>query len=292
MHRGRRPPFELGESGGFRQIVLSVGIFGVVGGNLVAGQHRTGEIAGERHVEVLHRGEGRNEITVHIGCAIDAARSVGVVFVPLLRIVPPAAVEGGAGLERPNIRLREAAFQAGTHHLRSRRVGACFHDHAVAVRLREVEGIVQFGVERLGREVQLPAGAQAGVPVGRKTEAVRPLFVEVLCILDQDQITTGVVHVQVLVEDLRSAETGAIVGTQHQVGGGIETHIGARTQNGVVEQRMLVQTAAHKEAPSFRLPLVLQISRSGVHVLFEVVFAKSALVLQIVVVVFHAHGKL
>ena len=258
----------------------------------MAGQHRAGEIARERDVEVLHRREGRNEITVHIGRAIDAARGVGVVFVPLLRFVPLTAVVRHAGLQRPILRQREAAFEASAHHLRTRRVGAGFHDHTVAFRLREVEGIVQFGVEALGREIQLPAAAQTGVPVGRNTEAVRPLFVEVLCILDQDQITAGIGHVQVLVEDLRSSESGAVIGAQHPIGGRIETHVGARTQNGVVEQRMLVQTAAHKEAPSFRLPLVLQISRSGVHILFEVVRAETALVLQIVVIVFHAHGEL
>ena len=291
-HRGRGAAFIFGQARGLRQVVLAVGILGVVSRDFVAGQHRTREVTGERHVKVLHRGEGRNEITVHIGRAIDAARGVGVVLVPLLCIVPLTAVVRGTGLQRPILRQREAAFEARTHHLRTRRVGAGFHDHAVAVRLREVEGIVQFGVERLGREVQLPAGAQAGVPVGRKTEAVRPLFVEVLCILDQDQITTGVVHVQVLVEDLRSAETGAIVGTQHQVGGGIETHVGARAHDGMVQQRMLVHAAADQEAPPLRLPLVLQVTRCGVHVLFEVVFAETALVLQIVVIVFHAHGEL
>ena len=291
-HRGRGATFIFGQARGLRQVVLAVGILGVVGRNQVAGQHRAGEIARERDVEVLHRREGRNEITVHIGRAIDAARGVGVVLVPLLCIVPLTAVVRGTGLQRPILRQREAAFEARTHHLRTRRVGAGFHDHAVAVRLREVEGIVQFGVERLGREVQLPAGTQAGVPVGRKAEAVRTLLAEVLCILDQDQITAGIGHVQVLIKDLRCAETGTVIGAQHPIGGRIETHVGARAQNGVVEQRVLVQTAAHKEAPSFRLPLVLQISRSGVHVLFEVVFAKSALVLQIVVVVFHAHGEL
>ena len=176
---------------------------------------------------MLHRREGRNEITVHIGRAIDAARGVGVVFVPLLRFVKLTAVVRHAGLQRPILRQREAAFEASAHHLRTRRVGTGFHDHTVAFRLREVEGIVQFGVERLGCEVQLPVGAQTRVPVGRKAEAVRTLLVEVLVILDQDQITAGVGHVQVLVEDLRSSESGAVVGAQHQVGGGIETHVGA-----------------------------------------------------------------
>ena len=60
----------------------------------------------------------------------------------------------------------------------------------------------------------------------------------------------------------------------------------------MIKQRVLVQTAAHEEAPLRRLPFVLQISRSGVHILFQKVLAETALVLQIVVVIFHAHSEL
>ena len=102
----------------------------------MAGQHRTREVTGERDVEVLHRGEGRNEITVHVGRAINAARGVGVVLVPLLCIVPLTAVVRGTGLQRPILRQREAAFEARAHYLRTRRVGAGFHNHTVAFRLR------------------------------------------------------------------------------------------------------------------------------------------------------------
>ena len=52
-------------------------------------------------------------------------------------------------------------------------------------------------------------------------------------ILDDDEITAGIVHMQIFIKDLRCPETGAVVSPKNNVLGRVEPYICTRRNNHV-----------------------------------------------------------
>ena len=97
---------------------------------------------------------------------------------------------------------------------------------------------------------------------------------------------------QILVKRLRSTETARIGQTQIDVLRRIEAYVRTRTEDQVIDQIMLVETAADQKAPFLILPFVLQEQTTDMDRLVHDAVISQHLVLQLVEVIFQPAGKL
>ena len=82
-------------------------------------------------------------------------------------------------------------------------------------------------VEPFDHDVEIPVAAMP-IPVGREAQAFRALFVEVGSVAYGDEFTSGIVDMQVFIEDLRGAKSGAEIGAKDEVVCRVEANACAR----------------------------------------------------------------
>ena len=93
------------------------------------------------------------------------------------------------------------------------------------------------------------------------------------------------------IEGLRSTEAARIAQAQARPLSGIVAQVGTRAENYVIDEAVLIQTAADKQRPMLVFPLVLQVGADDVHLLLRSIIVADRFVVQIVVVVFHTQGQ-
>ena len=260
----------------------------------MAGEHvarivtRQGEAQGAGDVERA------DEVGVEVGGAVDAARLVGVVLVPLSLGVPKATLRGESALQLPGVEVSDFTLEVEAVHLGAVGVFARLEDLRDAtdhgVLLRKPKGVHELRVEAFGQQVELP-NAEAVVPVDGGAEAVRGLLPEARGVARDDEVATGVVHVQVLVKELRGAEALAVAGAQGKVFRGGKAQVEARAEDGAADHRVLVESGTDEDAPAVVFPFVLQEGALRVHALIDGRLAVSALIVQVIVIVLDARGE-
>lgn len=214
-----------GSAGKFGQIAV------LVERNFVAHEHGTGIGAVERKFPTTKRRERGDKVGVRVRRAIESAGLVAVFVIPLLRFVVTALLKRESALERPKTRIGQAAFKVGTEDFCAIGVGAGLDGPLFSTDdfffLFETKSIGKVVVEPFDHDVEIPV-ATMPIPVGREAQAFRALFVEVGSVAYGDEFTSGIVDMQVFIEDLRGAKSGAEIGAKDEVVCRIETNACAR----------------------------------------------------------------
>ena len=129
-------------------------------------------------------------------------------------------MRGESALQLPGVEVGDFTLEVEAVDLGAVRVFARLEDLRDAtddgVLLRKPKGVHELRVEAFGQQVELP-NAEAVVPVDGGAEAVRGLLFQARGVARDDEVATGVVHVQVLVKELRGAESLAVAGAQGKV---------------------------------------------------------------------------
>ncbi len=258
-------------------------------------EHASGVGSREGDRQPLDGRQRRGKITVGVWRAEHPfLGGYASVLAPFLRLLVLAALEGESGLQREPRSEDRFTLECDTHHSGTRSVAALLDEVTllVAADVLESEYVAQVGIETFDKKVHLDAVVETVVEVDRGAEAIRFLFREVVGQLDQGGLATDRGDVQILVEGLWRAESARVAGADVDVFGRIETDVGPRTEDDVIDQVMLVEASADKEAPLLVFPLVLQEGALDVDRLVDEAVVADGLVLQVVVVVLQAGGQL
>ena len=259
---------------------------------MVFHQHASGIGTRQGHGQRWNRVVGHREITVGIRCTEHALfRSHIAGIAPRTGFLVLGFLEGDSGLQLPDVAPSQLTFHRQSVYRGSFLIATFNYQHPVFhAQVGQGKHVRKVGIETFHQQVALPV-APAMVHIGREAQALRFLFLQVIGQFDHRHVSTHVGNVQVLVEGLRRTETERIAGTQVDVLGRIIAQVHTRAEYRMVQQVVLVQTAADEETPLVVFPFVLGEGTHDAHLLVRIPLVAPHVVLQIVLVVFQTGGQ-
>ncbi len=130
--------------------------------------------------------------------------------------------------------------------------------------------------------------SEGAVHIDGTADAARTLFLQIVGKIAHHLLAAGDVDVQVFIEHLRGTETFAVSDSEIDVGGRIVTDVQPRAEDGFVDEIVLVEAAARKEAPAVGFPFVLQEPPRRARLLRNRIFTVAAGIFEIAALIFES----
>lgn len=208
-------------------------------------RHRPGVGSGEHGPEIFGDLGVRCQVSVDVGRAEEAFFSgdIGIVA-PYFRGLVSATLECDTGLDVESAGEERLRLKIDTHHPRSGTVVAFEHGIAGGIRLVKLaqrEYVAEICEETLDQEVGLHA-AECVVDVGGGAHTLRAFLLQSRSQHSHHALTAYDRHMEILVVSLRRTETCGVREAEIEVIAGIEANVGSRRYDGIVYERVLVDT--------------------------------------------------
>ena len=129
------------------------------------------------------------------------------------------------------------------------------------------------------------------INICRSTQALWSFFFQIIGQFNHRHITAYILHMQILVESLRSTETGWVAETKIDIFRRIITQIGTRTEYHMVNQVMFIQTTANQKSPMFILPFILEEGTTDIHFLIYRTIISPHIVFQFILIEFYSGSQ-
>ena len=163
-------------------------------------------------------------------------------------------------------------------------------DSVLKSKFLQSKDIVQVCKETLHKDISLPV-TPAVIDVSRNADALRFLYLQVVCKPDHRDSSTYIIDMKVLIKSLRCTEAIGVACTKVYVLCRIEPEVSSRTEYHLLNEIMLVKTTTYEQSPSRILPFVLSVCTHDSDGLVCNPVISPHIILKVIFVIFKADRK-